>query len=1044
MVKPLLRPGLYEDLLTSAMEAEITALDREDWEILKEPADTSARPEFLARHVYALVRRVLEDVPGEGSSQIDAQVALVNRLVATLVEHGASVDECIAEAAELLLEVIERPGLGRAPFPRPTLSLRRTGLLVNGRRDVQIASEISKEIPSADRIDLLCAFVRYSGLRLFLSELEARIRDGAQVRVIASVYTGSTERRALDKLVDLGAQVKVSYDVARTRLHAKAWMFHRDSGLHTAYIGSSNLTHTAQVDGLEWNVRVSAIENPEVIDRFEATFEQYWEEPEFEEYEPGRDADRLDRALTKQGQGVAPGRSPVPTLLVDVFPKPHQAVALEALDSERSRGHCRNLVVSATGTGKTWIAAFDFKQLRLQGLGASMLFIAHREEILLQSQQIFQLVLRKQDFGEFLVGGKRPSSGHHVFASVQSLVNRIDEIRPDEFQVVIVDEFHHAAAASYDRILSHLNPGILLGLTATPERTDGKSVLDWFDGRIAYESRLWDALEQGLLCPFHYFGVNDGTDLSTVRFQHGRYVQGDLDNVLTGDHARAIRIRQAVEDLVTDPYQMRALGFCAGVEHAHFMAEEFQRFGYPAVALDAKSPRDQRHAALIALRQGEIRAIFAVDLFNEGVDLPEVDTVLMLRPTESATVFLQQLGRGLRWAEGKRVLTVLDFVGQVRREYRYDTRYRALLGGTRHEVQKAVEADFPLLPPGCALKLDRIAKETVLQNLKQAVSNARVRMIGDLGALGPDARLAEFMHKADLELEDIYARPQSGHCFSELRQRAGFWQEADWQPGKDPLLRAIGRMLHVDDPERIDLWKSILLTDHPNPISSLRGRDHRLGLMLFAILGGRGQPAAEADQVINSVRESAELLREICDLLEILSDRIRTVPQPLDHAGKIPLSSHATYTLGEIMAAYRRTGSRGALVLPQTGVLWDEPTKTDLLFVTLEKSDKDYSPTTRYADYPISPTLFHWESQNSASPDTRTGRRYIDQPIHGTNVVLFVRERKKDSRGETAPYHCLGRAHYQSHESARPMKILWELERPMPGGLYQAGKVVAG
>ena len=1025
------------------MEAEIAALEREDWEVLTEPADSAARPEFLARHVYALVRRALEDIPGEGTAQISAQVELVNRLVATLADHGVSTGEHIAEAAKLLLEVIERSGLGSAPFPRPTLSLRRTGLLVNGRRDVQIASEITKEIPSADRIDLLCAFVRYSGLRLFLPELEARIGDGAQVRVIASVYTGSTERRALDKLVALGAKVKVSYDVARTRLHAKAWLFHRDSGLHTAYIGSSNLTQTAQVDGLEWNVRVSSIENPEVIDRFEATFEQYWQEPEFEKYEPGRDADRLDRALTIQGQGLSPGRNPVPPLLVDVFPKPHQAVALEALDSERSRGHCRNLVVSATGTGKTWIAAFDFKQLRLQGLGRSMLFIAHRDEILLQSQQIFQLVLREQDFGERLVGGERPGTGRHVFASVQSLANRIGEIRPDEFQVVIVDEFHHAAAASYDRILSHLEPGILLGLTATPERTDGQSVLDWFDGRIAYESRLWDALEQGLLCPFHYFGVNDGTDLSAVRW-HGRYAPGELDNVLTGDHARAIRIRQAVEDLVTDPHRMRALGFCAGVGHAHFMAEDFSRFGYPAVALDARSPRDQRHAALNRLRRGEIRAIFTVDLFNEGVDLPEVDTVLMLRPTESATVFLQQLGRGLRWAEGKRVLTVLDFVGQVRREYRYDTRYRALLGGTRHEVQKAVAADFPLLPPGCALKLDRIAKDTVLKNLQQAVSNARVRMADDLRELGPDARLAEFMRKSGLELEDIYARPQSGHCFSELRQRVGFWRGTGRQPGKDPLLRAIGRMLHVDDPERIDLWKTILLTNHPNPISSLQGRHHRLGLMLFAILGERGQPVAEADQVIRSVRESAVLLREICDLLEILSDRIRTVSQPLEGAGGIPLSSHATYTLGEIVAAYRHTGNRGALVLPQTGVLWDKPTGTDLLFVTLEKSDKDYSPTTRYADYPISPALFHWESQNSTSPDTPTGRRYISQPIHGTNVILFVRERKKDSRGETVPYHCLGHAHYEGHESERPMKILWKLERPMPGWLYQAGKVVAG
>ena len=789
---------------------------------------------------------------------------------------------------------------------------------------------------------------------------------------------------------------------------------------------------------------MSAAENPEVVERFEATFEQYWQEPEFEDYEPGRDAERLDLALSRQGHGGSPDDGLEFSLLIDVAPKPHQAVALEALESERQSGHCRNLVVAATGTGKTWIAAFDFRQLRSEGKGDSLLFVAHRDEILRQSQQVFQLVLREPGFGERLVGGDRPRSGRHVFASVQSLAHRVDDIEPDGFDVVIVDEFHHAAAASYDRLLKRLRPKFLLGLTATPERADGKPVLEWFDGRIAFESRLWDALDQGLLCPFHYFGVNDTTDLSAVRFERGRYVAGDLDNVLTGDHVRALRVRHAVEEYVTDPHRMRALGFCAGVDHARFMAREFTRFGYQAVALDGGTPWDERRAALTSLRRGELRAIFAVDLFNEGVDLPEVDTVLMLRPTESATVFLQQLGRGLRWAEGKRVLTVLDLVGQVRREYRYDVRYRALLGGTRHQVQRAVEADFPLLPPGCALKLDRIAKETVLRNLRDAVRNAHARFADDLRTLGPEARLGEFMREAGAELEEIYARPQSGHCFVELRRRAGFRDGTGAFAPSDPLLRAVGRLLHVDDHERLAAWRAILKSEGPDPLSNLRGREHRLGLMLFAILGGRRQSTSQADRVLQMIWESVELRREINDLLDILDDRIRTVAQPLDEAADVPLASHATYTRDEIVAAHMQTDKHGALVLQRAGVLWDEATRTDLLFITLEKSDADFSPTTRYADYPISPKLFHWESQNSASPDTPTGRRYIEQPTRGTNVVLFVRERKNDGRGVALPYHCLGRAHYRSHESERPMKILWELERSMPGWLYQAGKVVAG
>ncbi len=1040
-----LHSGLYEELLTSALEAEIDARTAEGWWVDVRPADPTVRPEFLARHVYQLVRRALEGISGEEDTQSANQIALANRLVEVLVEHGAIADDRVADAAHLLLEAVERRVLGStpSPVPRPTLSLRRTGLLVNGRRDVQIASEIAREIPSADRIDLLCAFVRHSGLRLFRSELEERVREGAQVRVIASVYTGSTERRALDSLVDLGARVKVSYEVSRTRLHAKAWLFHRDSGLHTAYIGSSNLTHTAQIEGLEWNVRVSAAENPEVIERFEATFEQYWQEPEFENYAPGRDTKRLDHALSRQRGGGASNDITELTLLVDVSPKPHQGVALEALEAERLRGHYRNLVVAATGTGKTWIAAFDFKRLRDQGMGHSLLFVAHRDEILRQSQQVFQLVLREPGFGERLVGGERPHTGHHVFASVQSLANHIDDITPDGFDVVIVDEFHHAAAASYERLLLRLKPKILLGLTATPERADGKSVLVWFDGRIASESRLWDALDQGLLCPFHYFGVNDSTDLSTVRFERGRYAPGDLDNVFTGDHVRSVRIRQAVEEFVTDPQQMRVLGFCAGIGHAHFMARRFNDFGYPAVALDAGTARDERHSARTRLRQGELRAIFTVDLFNEGVDIPEVDTVLLLRPTESATVFLQQLGRGLRWAEEKRVLTVLDFVGQVRREFRYDVRYRALLGGTRRQVQRAVEENFPLLPPGCAIKLDRVAKQTVLHNLKSAIHNSRVRLLEDLRALGPETRLDSFMRESGAELETVYARPAAGHCFTGLRHQAGFGKASDL-PGNDPLFRSVGRLIHVDDLERIEAWKRILKASRSEQILQYREREARLALMLFAVLGRRNQSINHADQVLEKVRESAELRREICDLLEILADRIRTVSRPLDPTGQIPLASHSTYTLAEIVAAYRHTGNHGTLVAPQGGVLWNKEAQTDLLFVTLEKSDRDFSPTTRYADYPISPTLFHWESQNTTSPDTPTGLRYMEQSVRGTNVVLFVRERKKDGRGETLPYHCLGRAHYRSHESERPMKILWELERPMPGWLYQAGKVVAG
>ena len=319
---------------------------------------------------------------------------------------------------------------------------------------------------------------------------------------------------------------------------------------------------------------------------------------------------------------------------------------------------------------------------------------------------MFATVLGDGSFGELFVGGAKPKQWRHVFASVQSLAHGgLEKFDPDAFDIVIVDEFHHSEAATYTRLLRHFQPKLLLGLTATPERADGKDVTHWFDGRIAAELRLWEALERDLLCPFHYFGVHDLTRLDAVEWRAGRYDLKQLDDLITGDDVRARIALNAVRDKVPDPHRMRALGFCVSRAHAHFMARFFQEAGLPAVAVDSETREADRDEALRRLKAREINAVFAVDLFNEGVDIPEIDTVLMLRPTESATVFLQQLGRGLRRSEGKDVLTVIDLVGFQHKRFRFDLRYRALTGATRAGVEAAVEHGFPYLPPGCHIEL---------------------------------------------------------------------------------------------------------------------------------------------------------------------------------------------------------------------------------------------------------------------------------------------------------------------------------------------------
>ena len=502
-------------------------------------------------------------------------------------------------------------------------------------------------------------------------------------------------------------------------------MFRRATRFDTAYVGSSNLSRAALLDGVEWNVRLSRIGTPSLLEKFRATFDTYWNDASFEAYDPDRDRDRLDDALAEASGRSQHTRVTISLSGLEVRPYSYQSQMLEAIDVERTlHDRHRNLVVAATGTGKTVIAALDYRGLcPLDGRDRpSLLFVAHRREILEQSLRTYREVLADPNFGELYVGGARPERWKHVFASVQSLTSYgVHHLPSDAFEVVVIDEFHHAEASTYRRLMDHLAPRELLGLTATPERADGTDVRSFFDGRIAAELRLWDALGADLLCPFHYFAVADGTDLRSIGWSRGRYDEASLSNVFTGNNARAAVVLSQLRDKVLDVGAMRALGFCVSVAHAEFMAQTFRDAGIPAQAVSGSTPIHAREQALQDLQDRRVNVLFAADLFNEGLDLPDVDTVLFLRPTESATVFLQQLGRGLRRTPSKAVLTVLDFVGHHRKEFRFDTKLRALTGHTRRGLRHEIERGFPFLPAGCQIVMDKQAQHLVLDNIRAQV-----------------------------------------------------------------------------------------------------------------------------------------------------------------------------------------------------------------------------------------------------------------------------------------------------------------------------------
>ncbi|MCB0963061.1 MAG: DEAD/DEAH box helicase family protein, partial [Acidimicrobiales bacterium] len=804
--------GIYEQLLTEQLRGLLDGLPRDL--VQAADLDDGDAHDVLADHVATVVRRALRSVPssaGNGESRSDRQVALANAIIRQVLDAAPSAVEAgdaIAEGRQLL-EVHGPPSAPGPPRPttRPTTPLSTSALLVNGRDQPRIGSEVQKELASADRVDLLCAFVKWHGLRVVeeqIAELVRRRRAAGEeapiLRVITTTYVGSTERRALERLIDLGAEVKISYETRMTRLHAKAWLFHRRSGYSTAYVGSSNLSKSALVDGLEWNVRLSEVDQPHLLDTFRATFDEYWEDPAFERYDPSDEGQRarLDEALAMERGGTPD--LPIELSTLEVRPWGYQQEILEELTAERDiHGHHRNLVVMATGTGKTVVAGLDYRRLREAGAVDSLLFVAHREELLDQSRATFRHILRDGSFGERFVGGDRPQEWRHVFASVQSLA-RLDlgNLDARRFDMVIVDEFHHAGAETktYARLLDHLDPKILLGLTATPERADGQDILHWFDGRIAVELRLWEALEQNLLAPFQYFGIADETDLSSIEWKRGQgYSTAQLTELYLAHDARLQIVLQALVDKVTDVAAMRCLGFCVSIDHAEYMAERFKQAGIPSAAVTSRTPREDRRAALEALRRRDLNAVFTVDLFNEGVDVPQIDTVLFLRPTESATIFLQQLGRGLRLADDKPCLTVLDFIGNQHREFRFDLRYRALTGSSRRQLEDEIENGFPTLPAGCHLSLDRIASETVLQNVRQSLGIKWKDLTSELRRLG-ECDLRTFLDETGLDAEDLYRRARGG--WAGLRRDAGLADPTD-APEDRELGRAIGRMLHLDD-----------------------------------------------------------------------------------------------------------------------------------------------------------------------------------------------------------------------------------------------------
>ncbi len=980
--------GIYDELMTAALRAEIDKLPPTLRAQIVKLSEADAI-EYLARKIAESARNYLREALSEDRS--DSIVCEANRILA------ASKSEDTAEPA-LLQSVHDTV---RKRFNLPLIPLSQSALVTNDQ-GLNYHRILQSELASADRVDLICPFIGNQGLNLIIDNIQDL---GRHLRVITTTYLGATNQHALERIVQAGAHVKIVYERCeqKTGLHAKAWIFHRNTGFTTATVGSSNLSPRALVDGLEWNIRLSAKDASQVLQELEITFERLWEDPLFEDFDPLRDRKRLQAALKSQSS-----KNESIGFFADLTPFPHQQEALNDLAYARLEGKTENLIVAATGTGKTLIAAFDYRRLSgEQRTRPNLLFVAHREDILDQSLGAFRAVMRNPQFGEKNAGIERAGEWRHVFASVQSLSRqKLSEISPEHFDVIVIDEFHHAEAPTYVRLLDHFKPKQLIGLTATPERADGRNVIERF-GVPTFELRLWHALERNLLCPFHYFGINDETDLTSLEWLGGKYSDEGLNRLFVEQgEARARIVTRELLEKVDSTDRLHAVAFCATIKHAEFMAEYFRGSGLQAMALHSGLPRDTREELVNRFRNGDLPIICTVDLFNEGIDIPEINTVLFLRPTESATVFIQQLGRGLRNHPDKGALTVLDFVGQQNRRFRMDLRFRSMTGLSRVELEKAVNSEFPMLPPGCHIRLDRTTQDRVLKNLRDAIPSSLKAIVQELrrmASAGTPITLGSFLRETGLELSDVY----SGRSFNILKRAAGLTSD------EVPETRRIGSFIHVDDHRRIASYRCHLMGE---------GADKRYEQMVAFPLNR----SMTLDGIYPLVRE------ESLELLSVLE--ATAFHRPL-LAEDLVFSLHCRYSRDEIASAFGVNPSS-----MRQGTFYAKDLGVDVHMVTLRKSERDFSPTTRYADYFVSPDRLHWESQSTTSIASPTGQRLV----HGQGRHLFFVREDKDEDGRTAPYLCLGFAHPVSHKSEKPIQLLWQLENLVPDHLYMRLRSAAG
>lgn len=1036
--------GVYEQIINRLFLLKLNKVDAERFYIGKKLISKDDAVHILSKYLQHLIEVAFIGTPED--QDVDKYIEFVNSVIRTLGKEF-NVDDTDLDLVDaqksILTAVIDRTNCEYPDIEKhlraitPVTSLSRSALFLGGRGPADMESELNKEILCADEICWVVSFIKTSGLNLLWNSLKKFTSEGKCLRIITTTYTGATDYDAIARLATLpNTEIKISYDGTQDRLHAKSYIFIRNSGFHTAYIGSSNLSSYALKDGKEWNFKATQFELPQVIENVRNSFESYWCDDTFECFVPGVSDERLKKALGIDWETPLLDFSALDLMRA----KDYQQEILEKLDVERNvHGHFRNLVVAATGTGKTVIAAFDFKRYREAHPDCHFLFIAHRQEILHQAMQTFRIVLDDPNFGSIWDGNNEPSNYQHVFASKDTLRNRVDtlQLRADYYDYMVVDEVHHIVAPTYVKLMTCFKPQILLGLTATPERTnEQEDITVFFDGHISAEIRLPAALNAGLLAPFYYYGIPDNVNLSEVKWSGHGYDIAELSRIYTQNDYRTGLILRKMQEYIGNNqlHKVRALCFCVDKNHAKFMNAKFTLAGLKTDVLT--SDDDDRHRNIVKkrLQAGTINYLFVVDLFNEGVDIPEIDTILFLRPTESATVFLQQFGRGLRLHKDKDHLTVLDFVGHSRAEFSYKERFEALIGRHSQNIKDEIEGGFANAPFGCKIILEEKAKEEIIANIEGYLRSLnKGRIIKEIAAyykLAKDAfSLKGFLTYSHVPFHKVYGSMTWG----ELCQLAGVRKDVSVHAAQ--IKYAVKKKWLATD--SFSYFKQLLRfadSGFKCDTTKFTELEQRYAVMLYYDLYDKAGSYTSIAQMFNDLASDVLFVQEFKEVVEYLKDKC-VAPEKEDNSvykNWNPLRLHGVYTKAQIQAALgfstlaRKSPSR-------EGVERLKDIKLEAMYVDIIKKREEGSMTA-YKDYAQNREFFHWETQNRVSEGSREAEAYRNGE---NNMLLFVRQQvEHPDFGCRMGFTYLGQVTMNSIEGSKPMQIVWHLNTPMSEATY--------